>query len=446
MIGVIGLRREDKDIAERRAPLNPAQVNKLIQEYNFIVRVQPAENRVFTDKEYQDAGAVLSDDLRQCNLIFGAKEIPIDRFLPNKAYCFFSHTIKGQRYNMPMLKHILDLKITLMDYEKVSDENNRRLIYFGRFAGCAGMIRSLWAFGQRLSWEGIENPFTNIKRAYEYHSLDEAKHAIKAIGQEILQNGLPQTITPLVCGFTGYGNVSLGAQEIYDLLPCEEIKPGNLQKLFLHGDFSNKCLYKVIFKEEDIFQPRDAGQSFQLLDYYQHPENYKSKFENYIPFLSILINAIYWSENYPRLVTKKYLKKLFYRNEQPNVRVIGDISCDVEGSIECTLETTTFEKPVYVYNPKTEKIKYGIEGRGPVVLALDRLPNEFAKEATEAFGDALMPFIPELGVCDFRASFPELILPQEFKKAVIVHRGDFTPAYEYLRPIINEMTTNKNLR
>lgn len=442
MHGIIGIRKEDKDIAERRAPLSPAQVRMLVDRYDLKVVVEPAENRIHTNEEYESAGAVISEKLNDCNIIFGVKEVPSERILAGKAYCFFSHTIKGQPYNMPMLQHILDIKSTLIDYEKITDENGRRLIFFGRFAGAAGMIRTLWAFGQRLLWEGIKTPFAKVKRAYEYNSLEEAKNAVKEIGEEIANSGLTQTIVPLICGFAGYGNVSLGAQEIYDLLPCREVSPEQLQEIYLQKDYLNTCVYKVIFKEKDIVIPVSADQPFELLDYYQHPHNYASRFSTYIPFLSILINAIYWESHYPRLVTVKYLRELFEKNEKPRLRMIGDISCDIKGAIECTLEVGSFDNPVYVFDPMMEKIKWGWEGRGPVVLALDRLPNEFAREATESFGEALLPFFPELARCDFNQPFDRIALPNEFGKAVIAHQGELTPSFRYLNSILKEIAVD----
>ena len=437
MLGVIGIRKEDKDITEHRAPMSPSLVEEIIKQHNLTVKVEPAENRIFTDEEYKSAGAHTDNSLSDCNIIFGVKEIPVKNIIAEKAYCFFSHTVKGQPHNMSMLQYILDNKATLIDYEKVSDENGSRLIFFGRLAGVAGMIRSLWAYGQRLEWEGIGSPFSEIKSAFKYHSLEEAKQAIERIGDQIGLIGLPESITPLICGFAGYGNVSQGAQEIIDLLPYREIAPENLQNFFERKDYSKHHVYKVIFKEKDLVKPTDLNHNFELLDYYQNPQNYCSQFDKYIPYLSILINAIYWEPQYPRLVTVDYLKKLFKENNQPRLRVIGDISCDIKGSIECTVEVGSFEKPVYVFNPESEKIQYGWEGNGPVVLAVDRLPNEFAKEATESFGEALFPFLPQLAFCNFSKEYDNLSLPPELKEAVIAHQGKLTPSYEYLYSALN---------
>ena len=429
MQGRIGIRREDKDPREKRAPLTPAQVGQLVRT-GIVVDVETAQNRAFRDDEYAQVGANVSEDLSRCNLVLGAKEIPNERIAPDQNYLFFSHTIKGQLYNMPMLQRILDVRATLMDYEKVVDAQGRRLIFFGRFAGRAGMVRSLWALGQRLRWEGLVTPFESIGRAYTYASLDEAKAAVTAVGQEIQRRGLPAGVTPLVCGFAGYGNVSKGAQEIFDLLPVETIAPEELEARVGRGGLSNKSVYKVVFKEEHCVEPVAPGKPFVLADYYQRPEGYRGRFERNLPFLTLLINANYWEPQYPHLVTLAALRELFA--QEARLRVIGDISCDVNGAIECTVETTSFERPTYVFDPATEKIRYGCEGKGPIVLSIDRLPNEFAREATDAFGSGLMPFLPALARLDYKLPFEKLVLPEPFQGAVIAHRGALTPAFTYL--------------
>ncbi len=429
----IGIRREDKDPTEKRAPLTPEQVKTLIAEHQVEVVVEPSSNRIFRDEEYRRVGATVSEDLADCNIIFGVKEIPKDRFLPEHTYCFFSHTIKGQAYNMPMLQRMLDLKDTLIDYEKVTDEKGRRLIFFGRFAGYAGMIDTLWAFGQRLGWEGIDTPFKQIRQALNYPSLKAAKASIKAVGEAIQREGLPESLTPLVCGFAGYGQVSQGAQEIYDHLPVETISPTDLAAFVQSGNYSSKKVYKVVFKEEDMVRPVDPKDRFELQDYYQHPEKYRGRFEEYLPYLTLLVNGIYWEPKYPRLVTKQFLRSWYEREKQPRLRVIGDITCDIEGSIECNLEATNSLNPIYVYNPFEEKIAYGCEGVGPVILAVDKLPSELPREASESFGKALLPFVPALARADYTVPFQALEIPPEFKRAVIAHQGQLTPNYEYLR-------------
>ncbi|NIV71997.1 MAG: hypothetical protein GWN44_04580, partial [Calditrichae bacterium] len=292
MKNCIGIRQENKDLTERRAPLTPTHVKKLVDEHQLKVIVEPAENRVFPEQDYETAGATISSDLSESNLILGVKEIPLGKFLPQMAYCFFSHTIKGQDYNMPMLAKMLELNTTLLDYELVKDDKGRRTVFFGNFAGYAGMIDSLWALGRRLAWEGIDTPFKDVLPASQYHGLLAAEQAIGEIGKDIEKQGLPSRVTPFVTGFTGYGQVSKGAQHIFDLLPVERISPSELISFFEEGQFSAHKVYKVEFYEKDMFKPKDDRKSFDLPEYFKYPDRYQRNFDQYIPYLTMMINGI----------------------------------------------------------------------------------------------------------------------------------------------------------
>jgi alpha-aminoadipic semialdehyde synthase len=430
---LIGIRREDKNKWERRVPLIPEHVRELIRDHSIEVWLQPSPIRIFSDEEYSQVGAKIQEDISPCPVVFGVKEMPLGFFQPRNTYVFFSHIIKGQDYNMPMLKRILELKCQLIDYEKVVDEKGRRLIFFGKHAGIAGMIDTLWALGQRLSWEKIPNPFKQIKIAHQYESLEKAKEEISEVGKKIKSDGLDKSLLPFICGISGYGNVSHGVQEILDLLPIKEISPNEIFPLVEGAEYSKNHIYKVVFKEEHTVEPIFSVDRFELQDYYDHPEKYRSKFETYIPHLSLFVNCIYWDKRYPKLVTKKYLKQLYAGTPKLRLRVIGDISCDIEGSVECNLKWTEPDKPIYVYDPFEDKAIDGHEGNGPVVLAVDNLPCEISKEASIYFSQVLKPFIPEIVKADFLVDFDHCNLPPPIKNAVIVYHGELTPNYRYLK-------------
>jgi saccharopine dehydrogenase (NAD+, L-lysine-forming) len=432
----IGIRREDKSEWERRVPITPEQVAALHRQEDLSFAVQPSPVRVFSDAEFAQAGAQVREDLDACPVVLAIKEIPEEVFRPGGAYVFFSHTIKGQPYNMPMLQRMLDLECTLIDYERIVDDKNRRLVFFGRHAGLAGMIDTLWALGQRLAWEGIANPFTQLQQTHSYASLNEAQAALRSLGDDIRDHGLPTTIVPLVCGFAGYGNVSSGAQEILDCLPVELVEPSELAAFVVGAAHSRRTLYKVVFREEHMVEPRDPAQPFELHDYYQHPEKYRGVFAQYVPRLTVLVNGIYWTEDYPRLVTIDLLRQL-WASGQPRLRVIGDVSCDVEGAIECTVKCTEPDEPVFVYDPLTGQATDGYAGRGVVVLAVDILPSELPREASAAFGEILRPFLPAIARADYNQPFEKLRLPPEIKRAVIAHRGQLTPDYQYLQAYLD---------
>ncbi len=435
MSNFIGIRHEDKYEMERRAPLTPRHVERLIKTKKLDIIIQSSEKRVFTEEEYLKAGAKIAKDLKKCGVIFGVKEMPVSFFEPDKTYVFFSHIIKGQAYNMPMLQRMMELKCNLIDYERIVDDQNKRLIFFGKYAGLAGMINSLWSMGLRLKDAGFKTPFSQIKQAHHYHSLEEAKQAISAVGQEIAELGLPEELRPFTVAFTGYGNVSMGAQEILGLLPIKEISPEKLLALRRRAHLPNNLMYKVVYKEADLVEPIDPEASFELHDYYANPQNYRAVFEKYVPHIDMLINCVYWDAKYPRLLTKDYLEKL-YAKGTPKLKVIGDISCDVHGSVECNEKATEIEDPIFVYNPATRDFSMGHKGEGILVMSVDILPSELPRDSSNGFADVLINFVKPIADCDFAEDFEDLDLPRAIKKGLILHRGELTPDYEYIREFL----------
>jgi len=428
----IGIRREDKSEWERRVPVTPQDARALRTEHGIQIAVQPSTIRAFTAAEFEKAGAAVKEDLSDCPVVLGIKEMPLEFFRPGGAYVFFAHVIKGQAYNMPMLKQILDLGCTLIDYERVVDDKNRRLIFFGWHAGVAGLIDTLWALGRRLEWEGVPNPFTELRQTHQYHDLSEAKASLARVRARIESDGLPGAVVPLIVGVAGYGNVSRGVQEMLSLLPVAEIEPDEVAAVASSPGPSQHHLYKVVFKEWHMVEPKAPDTTFDLQDYYQHPEKYVGVFHRYIPHLTVLTNSIFWTSAYPRLVTKDYLESLFRSEASPKLRVIGDISCDIEGAVECTVKSTEPGDPVFVYEPFTRTATEGYQGNGVVVMAVDILPSELPREASADFSAVLRPFIPSLARCDFSVPFDECPLPPEIKRAVIVYRGQLTPDYTHL--------------
>lgn len=429
MTSSIGIRLEDKNIWEARTPIIPEHVAVLREAHDIEVVVQASPIRAFSAEEYLAAGARIAPTLEDCPTIFAIKEIPPTLLEAEKTYVFFSHTIKGQAGNMPMLRRLMELGCQLLDYERIVDENGRRVVFFGDYAGLAGMLDTLWALGQRLEWEGVTTPFSALQPALEYADLETAQAAVRQAGARIASEGLPAGLPPLICGFAGYGNVSRGAQEIFDLLPVIEISPADLENFT--GDDPHH-VYKVVFREEDMVEPVDPHAAFVLQDYYDHPERYRSRFERYLPHLTVLVNGIFWTSRYPRLVTKEGLRALFEREAQPRLRVIGDISCDTEGAIECTVHTTNPGSPIFVYNPLTCETQDACAGVGVVILAVDNLPAELPRESSTHFSETLLPFVPAITNVDPSVAFEESDLPPILKRAVILWQGQLTPNYRYL--------------
>lgn len=441
MTQIIGIRREDKNEWERRVPLTPDQVATLVREQGLRILVQPSPRRAFADQDYQEAGAVLSETLEEAGIILGVKEIPLDRIQPNTTYLLFSHTIKGQAYNMPMLAEFMGKKCQLIDYERITDDEGRRLVFFGRHAGLAGMVESLCALGRRFEAEGLaadRNPFLELRQPFQYPDLETAKEHLRRVGARIREHGLPAEYCPVVCGILGYGNVARGVQEILECLPTVAITPQNLLESAATFDDRTR-VYTVVFREADTVVPVGPAASFDLPHYYAHPDQYRADFARYLPHLTLLINAIYWDDRYPVLVTRSDLRDLFSRSLSAKLKVIGDITCDIEGSIAATVKPTLPDQPCYVYDPARHVAADGVgHPNGPVVMAVDNLPTEFPREASQAFGAALSPFLSQLAAIDTSQAIDQSGLPGPLRRASIVYQGDLTTDYLYLKEVLRQ--------
>ena len=423
----IGLRKEEKAF-ETRVPLVPDHVRMLHDKYDIDFVLEPSDQRAYTEDEYGIEVKSLKGS--GIPIVMGIKEMPIDIFEKNVVYIFFSHTIKGQTSNMPMLKRIIDIGATLIDYERVVDEKGRRLIFFGNWAGMAGISDTLRVLGERLEYMGIKpNPFAKMKTTLEIKELDELKEEFELLGTRIKEQGLPEELTPFVVGFAGYGNVSRGAQEIFDILPHKTVTPDNLELL----PPESNLLYKCVFKEEHMVEPKDPSTEFDLQDYYKNGKTkYVGVFQKHIPHITVLMNCIYWSNKYPRLVTLDFIRR-HWKNDDRKLQVVGDISCDVKGAIEFTVQCTSADRPAFTYIIDEDKAELGVEGEGPIVMAVDNLPCELPRESSTSFSETLLDFVPALATADFTVPFSNLKLPRELKDAVIVYRGELTEKFQYLK-------------
>lgn len=430
MASRVGIRREDKNAWERRSPLTPDHVAELITDHGVPLTVEPSPLRVFPDAEYAEAGAALAD-MSGCRVILGVKEIPVDRVDAHRTYVCFSHTIKGQPSGMGLLRRMMEQRCTLIDYEPIVDKRGRRLIFFGRHAGYAGMLDTLWAFGQRLKHEGLRTPFEDLKPALHYASLQDALDHVESIGERIRRHGLPTGMRPIVFAFTGSGNVTQGAHEVFERLPFETVEPVDLLSLPEDRDRSRRVVFRTDFsRDQRVRRKTDGG--FDAAEYASHPEKYESALVDYLPHITVFVNGVYWEPRQPRLITIEALRALWRESDSPKLRVIGDITCDVDGSIEVNRRATTPGDPVYVYDIDTGATPSGVAGRGPVLMAVDNLPCELPRSASEHFGDSLLHFVPKLARCDWDAPFEALDLPVELQRAVIVHHGELTPTYRHL--------------
>lgn len=333
---------------------------------------------------------------------------------------------------MSLLDKILAERASLYDYELIVGDDGKRLLAFGKFAGRAGLIDFLHGLGKRYLNLGFSTPFLSLGASHMYSSLAAAKAAVIAVGEEIATCGLPSGICPIVFVFTGNGNVSQGAQEIFKLLPHTYVDPSKLPELAV-GDSAHLKLTSRVFHVygcvvtcENMVTPKDLTKVFDKADYYAHPQHYYPVFhERIAPYASVIVNCMYWEKRFPRLLSTKQLQELM-SNGCPLVGV-ADISCDISGSIEFINKTTSIESPFFRYDPFTNSYHDDMGGDGVICLAVDILPTEFSREASQHFGDILSQFIGCL------ASTKDLRdLPSHLRRACIAHGGALTSLYEYI--------------
>ncbi|KAM0037320.1 putative oxidoreductase [Helianthus debilis subsp. tardiflorus] len=444
--GVIGILSESTNKWERRAPLTPAHCARLLHsgkgkaEVTRII-VQPSTKRIHHDALYEDVGCEVSEDLSDCGLILGIKQPKLEMILPDRAYAFFSHTHKAQKENMPLLDKILAERASLFDYELIVGDEGKRLLAFGRFAGRAGLVDFLSGLGRRYLSLGYSTPFLSLGSSYMYPSLAAAKAAVVSVGEEIATTGLPSTICPLVFVFTGSGNVSLGAQEIFKLLPHTFVDSSRLPELFDTASLPRRAfqVYGCVVGYEDMVEHSDPVQVFDKVEYYAHPERYEPVFHKKVaPYASVIVNCMYWERRYPRLLSYQQLQDLVHKGS-PLVGIC-DITCDIGGSIEFVNRTTLIDSPFFRYDPLGDSYHEDMEGDGVICLAVDILPTEFAKEASQHFGDVLSHFIGNL------ASTKDIEdLPLHLKRACIAHGGALTHLYEYIPRMRNSQETQGNV-
>ena len=431
--GVIGLRREDKNYFERRVALTPSHVRDLVDS-GIKVLVQPSNLRCFSDYEFEQAGATITEDISEAQLILGIKEVPISKLLPSRTYMFFSHTIKAQPYNMPLLDALLDKKIRLIDYECIrsSEPPKHRLVAFGKYAGNAGVIDYLQGLGQFLLMKRFSTPFLLQGYSYMYQTVEYAKDQVRHIGQLIASSGLPEALVPFVFGITGTGRVSEGAQEIMSCLGAEFITPNELEN-FNPGPEAKFKVYCVVFPTNSLYA-RNSDGGFDRSEYQTHPELYRSVFvEKFARKISVLIHTPYYENKYPRVLTINEMKSL--KEEGSKLLGVCDISCDLHGGIEFCNKFTHPQEPFWLYEPlSTRMYKFPSNHVEDSILyhSLDFLPSELPRDASQHFGQALEDFVKVLAWDDHSLPLSESSIPTELKEAVITCHGELTSNYLYI--------------
>lgn len=393
----LGVIREGKVPPDFRVPMTPKQckaIEVLYPEVKVVVQRSPI--RTYPDTAYAEQGIELVDSLLDCDYIFGVKEVQIEDLIPNKTFFFFSHTFKKQPYNRALLNAVLDKKIRLVDYEVLKDKYNKRIIGFGRYAGIVGCYNAFLTYG-------LTSGRYSIKPANE--CVDR-----KEVEQELKKVDLPADFRVVL---TGFGRVGHGAREIIDLLPITEVSPDE----YLKNSFDGPVYTHL--EAEDYFAPKD-GTSFVKKDFYSTPENYLSTFARYSKRSDMYIPCHFWSAKSPFILTNDDLLHADNR-----IKVVGDISCDIAGPIACTIRPSKIGNGIYGYDPKTQsEVDYMQEG-AIAVMAIDNLPCELPKDASEDFGNELLKHVLP---CLFGMDPDEVIA----RGSQTTTTGELTDGFSYL--------------
>lgn len=390
----IGLIREGKIPADNRVALTPAHCRWLKNQPGIEIFVQPCPTRCFSDKEYQLAGVELREDLSNCDILLGIKEVPIDMLIEGKTYLFFSHTKKLQSYNRKLLKAIIAKKITLIDYECLEHEDGKRIIGFGFFAGIVGAHNGMMAYGTRTG-------------QYQLDKINGSKNF-----QQLIHTYFGLKLPNMKIAVTGSGRVAHGVLEIMNLLGIHEVEEDE----FLNKNFSYPAY--IHLKGANLYKHKTTG-NYTREDFHKHPENYECTFKQYLPHTDVLMNGIYWEQSIPRLFENEDVQSNNFR-----IQTIADITDDMNGSVPCNLGDSTIEDPVYGVDKKTFERTAPFQPGSVDIMAVGNLPNELPKDASRYFGEQLIKHVLK----DLIEGNSEII-----DKATIVKNGALTGTYEYMR-------------
>lgn len=391
----LGILREGKVPPDKRVPLTPLECSELLKRFpNVEIYIQPSPIRSYADDEYTAFGLPLVEDLSNCDILMGVKEVPVDMLIPGKKYMFFSHTIKKQPHNRKLLQAILDKKIQLIDYECLTDKEHNRIIGFGRYAGIVGAYNGILGYGKKYDLFHLK-PANKCRDRAE---MEEEMRRVKLPNIKIL--------------LTGGGRVANGAIETLSALKIRKVTPYE----FLHNSYREPVYCQLHSK--DYHEAKD-GSSWNLKDFYSHPEKYNSTFLKYTQVTDLLITGHFWDPHQPKLFSKEDMKQPGF-----HISVIADITCDIDGSVPSTVRASTIAEPFYGYNPATENIDMPFSSRTITVMAVDNLPCELPRDASDDFGKELS----------------ERVLPYVFgedtegmiERASITRDGKLMPAFEYL--------------
>ena len=396
----VAVLREGKTPPDKRVPLSPQQCVQFIKDYPHVeLVVQKSSIRCFPDADYLNLGISMVEDVSDCDVLLGVKEVPKSDLIANKTYFYFSHTIKKQSYNRELLAEMIEKNISMVDYETLTNAKGRRLIGFGRYAGVVGCYNGFLAYGNRTST-------FSLKPANQCEDRVELEQELNKV-----------TLSNVKIILSGGGRVGMGALEIIQKLGIREVS----KEEFISQSFSEAVYVSVDFSD---YNERKDGTEFSSADFFTNPKQYKSCFMKYASCADIFIAGHFYGTDSPYLFTREDAKSADFK-----IRTVADISCDIDGPVASTLRPSTISDPIYGYNIHSELEDNSFADDVITVMAVDNLPCELPKDASEDFGSELLKHI-----------FPALLTEDRDKlieRATICKKGDLTTDYEYLRDYLN---------
>jgi len=396
----IGLIREGKVPPDKRVPFTPLQVEEIRQRFPQVaVCCEESPVRCFQDAEYRAHLVEVKADVSDCDVLMGIKEVPLERLVDNKTYLFFSHTIKKQPYNKKLLQAVLKKNIRLIDYEVLKDRQGNRLVAFGRYAGIVGAYNGLWTYGKRYN-------LFSLRRALDCFDVNDLKLELRKV-----------KLPPVKIILTGAGRVGKGSMETLDSAGIRKVSPQD----FLARHF-NEPVYVQLSSAD--YHYRKSGGVFNRDEFHRHPEHYASSFHEYTRVADILMAGAFWNPKAPVLFTQEQMRSADFR-----IKVIADITCDINGSIPSTTRATTIADPLYDYDPASGQERPALsDDRFITVMAIDNLPCELPRSASEEFGRDLIDRVLPLLLGDDEDDI--------IQRATIARAGKLTPEYSYLQDYV----------
>lgn len=397
----IGLIKEGKTPPDNRVALTPQQCTFVERLFPAKIIVEPSPNRCFSDSEFEDEGIMISKNMRDCDYLLGIKEVPIEQLIPEKTYFFFSHTIKKQVHNRPLLQAILDKNITLIDYEVLTDEFNQRLIAFGKFAGMVGAHNGILGYGLRTG-------------AYELPRMKNLESYAKA--REVYKQ---TKFPPLSIVVSGSGRVAKGAMEVLLDMGIKKVAPTD----FLVEKYDIPVFTQIHPLD---YVTRIDGEPFEKQDYYKNPSVFRSTFAKFYRKTDVFINCIFYDKSAPAFFTVEDMKQPDFR-----IKTIADVSCDMMpfSSVPATIKASTIENPFFGFDPfKNAEADNPFAGNAVTMMTIDNLPNELPRDASNYFGEQfIINILPELQAIE-RGDKSKIL-----ERATITKNGELTLRYNYLK-------------